>query len=85
MAKCSFTESLIETGAAMGQTTPDETDYDQLLAMHLAQDLNQDSDIDDIIRRMEKPTPEIAQNTVTNTGFEVNRLSEGKNCFMIHF
>ena len=62
----------------MGQSTSNESDYDQLLAMHLAQDLNQDSDIDDIIRRMEKPSPELPQNTVTNTGFEVNRFTEGK-------
>ena len=63
--------------------TAAENDYDHLLAMHLAQDLNQEDDIDELIRRMEKPSsPVLPSNTSIHSGLEMNRFTEGKQSFI---
>ena len=64
--------------AASGQSAGEENDIDHLLAMHLAQDLHQDDDdLDELIRQMEKPEPSMPVTQSLNPTMEMNRFSEG--------
>lgn len=63
--------------AASGQSAGEENDIDHLLAMHLAQDLHQDDDdLDELIRQMEKPEPSMPVTQSLNPTMEMNRFSE---------
>ena len=59
------------------KTPTPETDYDHLLAMHLAQDLNQEEGLDAVVKALEKPSPSTPPHQ-----FDVfrdrNTFSEGK-------
>lgn len=60
----------IVVGAADGAS-----EYDRLLAMHLAQDLgHQDEDLDDIVRNFDKPSSLSVQNQYGTNGFPNGKI-----------